>query len=94
MTKNRVIENIFYYLFCGFTGGVIALIIWLFLRLMNLGISLIWQTIPDQINFPFYTVTLCTIGGLILGIYQKLSKAVPDELNVVMAKVKKEKYYP
>lgn len=94
MTKNSVIENIFYYLFCGFTGGVIALIIWLFLKLMNLGISLIWQTIPDQINLPFYTVTLCTIGGLILGIYQKLSKAVPDELNVVMAKVKREKYYP
>lgn len=94
MTKNKVIENITYYSFCGFTGGVIALIVWTFLRLMSLGISLIWQTIPSQINFEFYPIIVCTIGGLILGIYQKFTNAVPEELNAVMAKVKKEKHYP
>ena len=74
MTKNKVIENITYYSFCGFTGGVIALIVWTFLRLMSLGISLIWQTIPSQINFEFYPIIVCTLGGLILGIYQKFTE--------------------
>lgn len=61
---------------------------------MSLGISFIWETVPSNINFTYYPLAVCTIGGILLGIYQKISKAVPDELEEVMKKVKRDKFYP
>ena len=86
MKKGTLANNFIYYLFCGFSGAVIACIVWLFLKLMSLGISFIWETVPSNINFTYYPLVVCTIGGILLGIYQKISKAVPDELEEVMEK--------
>ena len=61
---------------------------------MGLGIGLVWDTIPSNFDFKFYPIIVCTAGGLILGIWQKLTNAVPDELDEVMKKVKKDKFYP
>lgn len=94
MKKSTLANNFIYYLFCGFSGAVIACIVWLFLKLMSLGISFIWETVPSNINFTYYPLAVCTIGGILLGIYQKISKAVPDELDEVMKKVKRDKFYP
>lgn len=94
MTKRTVANNFLYYLFCGFSGAVTSLIVWLFLKLMGLGIGLVWDTIPSNFDFKFYPIIVCTAGGLILGIWQKLTNAVPDELDEVMKKVKKDKFYP
>lgn len=94
MKKSTLANNFIYYLFCGFSGAVIACIVWLFLKLMSLGISFIWETVPSNINFTYYPLAVCTIGGILLGIYQKISKAVPDELEEVMKKVKRDKFYP
>ena len=84
MTKRTVANNFLYYLFCGFSGAVTSLIVWLFLKLMGLGIGLVWDTIPSNFDFKFYPIIVCTAGGLILGIWQKLTNAVPDELDEVM----------
>lgn len=94
MTKRTVANNFLYYIFCGFSGAVTSLIVWLFLKLMGLGIGLVWDTIPSNFDFKFYPIIVCTAGGLILGIWQKLTNAVPDELDEVMKKVKKDKFYP
>lgn len=94
MKKNTLANNLIYYLFCGFSGAVIACIVWLFLRLMSFGIGLIWNTVPSYFNFTYYPILVCTIGGILLGIYQKITKAVPDELDEVMKKVKRDKFYP
>lgn len=94
MTKRTVANNFLYYLFCGFSGAVTSLIVWLFLKLMGLGIGLVWDTIPSNFDFKFYPIIVCTAGGIILGIWQKLTNAVPDELDEVMKKVKKDKFYP
>lgn len=89
MTKRTVANNFLYYIFCGFSGAVTSLIVWLFLKLMGLGIGLVWDTIPSNFDFKFYPIIVCTAGGIILGIWQKLTNAVPDELDEVMKKVKK-----
>lgn len=94
MTKRTVANNFLYYIFCGFSGAVTSLIVWLFLKLMGLGICLVWDTIPSNFDFKFYPIIVCTAGGIILGIWQKLTNAVPDELDEVMKKVKKDKFYP
>lgn len=94
MKKQTLANNLVYYIFCGFSGAVISAIVWLFLKLMSLGINLIWEQIPSGLNFSYYPLLVCTIGGILIGVYQKLSKAVPDELDEVMKKVKRDKYYP
>ncbi len=94
MYKKILINNIMYYLVCGLSGSVIAVIVWTFLRLMHIGINLIWTQIPESLNFKYYSLVVCAIGGLILGIFQKLTNAIPDELDTVIAKVKKDKFYP
>lgn len=94
MKKSTLANNFIYYLFCGFSGAVIALIVWLFLKLMSFGVGLIWDTIPSNFDFTYYPLVVCTIGGILLGIYQKITKAVPDELDEVMKKVKRDKFYP
>ncbi len=74
MTKRTVANNFLYYIFCGFSGAVTSLIVWLFLKLMGLGIGLVWDTIPSNFDFKFYPIIVCTAGGLILGIWQKADK--------------------
>ncbi len=94
MTGKNAMNNLVYYLFCGFSGAIIGGIVWLFLKLMNVGIEFIWQWIPGKLEFEFYPLVVCTIGGILLGIFQKITYVVPDELETVMAKVKKDKSYP
>lgn len=94
MTKKAISGNLIYYLFCGFSGAFIAAVVWAFLRVMNLGVEIIWNIVPSYFDFKFYPIIICTVGGIILGIFQKLTNAVPDELSDVMAKVKKDKFYP
>ena len=53
MTKRTVANNFLYYIFCGFSGAVTSLIVWLFLKLMGLGIGLVWDTIPSNFDFKF-----------------------------------------
>lgn len=75
-------------------GGIIGGIIWSFLKLMNLSINLFWNIIPSKLNFPLYTILLCTIGGLIIGIWKKKTGDYPEELEEVVSKVKKDGKYP
>ena len=94
MKNKNITNNIIYYLFCGFSGIIITLIIWLFLKFMDTGIRFIWDFIPQKVEFKFYPIVVCTIGGLILGIFQKYTKAIPDDLDTVMYKIKTENFYP
>ena len=92
--KEKLIKRGVYLLFCALLGGAIALVVWAFLRVMGLGIDLLWHTIPEKLNFPLYTILLCLLGGLILGLYKNKVGNYPDELDVVMGKVKKDGFYP
>lgn len=94
MKKQTLAGNLIYYLFCGFSGAVISVIVWTFLKLMSYGVELIWEVIPSYLDFAYYPIVVCTAGGVLLGIYQLVTKAIPDELDEVMLKVKKDKYYP
>lgn len=94
MSQSKLKNNIVYYLFCLFTGIVIAVIVWVFLFIMNFGIEIIWDKIPTKLEFKFYPIVVCTIGGLILGIHEKITNAIPDELDGVMEKVRNDKFYP
>ena len=61
-------NQIGYLLCCALLGAVIAGVVWVFLKLMGAGIQLLWHTLPGRLDFPGYTLALCLLGGLILGL--------------------------
>lgn len=79
------------------------------LFLMNKGITFLWQTVPGWISSltaeslpvlsqgPFgfvpFPLIVCVLGGLLIGLYSKHTGIEPEDLNVVMAKVKETGRY-
>lgn len=92
--KHNVMKKSLYLIFCAFLGAVIAAIVWLFLKIMSLGIGFVWEWLPSRLNFPFYTLAVCVLGGAVIGLYQMKFGDYPEELEVVLGKVKKDKFYP
>ena len=80
-------------LFSVLIGAFAGLVIWCFLKIMTVGMELIWTELPEQLNIPFYTVIVCTVGGLIIGLFRKKFGDYPEELGVVLGKVKNDKAY-
>ncbi len=93
MIKTKLKNSILFLLFAFIIGACAGLFIWIFLRFMNFCIDLLWNVIPNCISIPFYTLILCTLGGLIIGFFRKKFGDYPEELNVVMKKVKKDGRY-
>jgi H+/Cl- antiporter ClcA len=80
-------------LFTVILGAVAGVVVWLFLKAVSISTGLLWEIIPGRISLPFYPLILCGCGGLILGIVHKLLGDYPEELKVVIAKIKRDKYY-
>jgi len=74
-------------------GAITGIVVWSFLRVMNISINLIWNKIPSIIEIPFYTIIVCTLGGFIIGLIKKKYGNYPEELEEVISKVKKDGKY-
>ena len=70
------------------TGAIAGAFVWLFFFAMNKGLHFIWVTVPDALHFAFFPLVVCTIGGVVIGLYEKRFGAYPEELDVVMKRVK------
>ncbi len=70
-------------------GSIVGAILWAFLRLMNIGINFVWEYIPGRFDIPFYTIIVCTVGSFLIGLWRKKFGDYPEELQVVLGKVKK-----
>lgn len=92
--KSRIKNTGLFMLYAFLIGAITGLIIWIFLKIMNLSIELIWEKLPNVIEIPFYTILVCTLGGLIIGIWRKINGDYPEDLEEVMTKVKKDGKYP
>ncbi len=78
---------------CAILGGGIGFILWAFLKIMSVGITFIWDTMPEMVNIPYYTIIVCTVGGLIIGLFRKKYGDLPEELDVVLGQVKENHRY-
>lgn len=87
--KNQVKLGVF----CALIGGFIGIIIWAFLKIMSEGIFFLWEWIPKQVEIPFYTVIVCVVGAVLIGLIRKKYGDYPEEMDVVIEKVKTEKRY-
>lgn len=89
----KVKNNVLFLLYTVILGAIVGAIIWVFIRIMNLGIEFIWDFVPSQLNFPLYTLYICLFGGLFIGLWKKKFGDYPEELKTVMGKVKKTGRY-
>ena len=88
------------------TGAFAGAAVWLFFFAMEHGINYLWTEIPHILGVaspelasgPFgflpYPFFVCLLGGLLIGLYEKLTGTKTDDLNQVMAKVKQDGRYP
>ena len=87
-------NNLVFLLYTALLGAIVGAIIWGFLRVMNLGIDLLWGYIPSLTDFPYYTLCVCSVGGLLIGLYKRKFGDRPEELSAVIGTVKKTGGYP
>lgn len=90
----KIKNNVLLLLYTVILGSIVGAIIWAFLRIMNLGIEFVWDFIPSKIDFPLYTILVCAVGGLLIGLWKKKFDDYPEELGTVLGKVKKTGRYP
>lgn len=79
-------------------GAFAGAFCWAFFFLMNLGMDLLWNRVPvflESVGCPalFYPIVFCTLGGLVIGLFQKRVGPYPDDMNTVLAEVKSSGRY-
>ena len=80
--------------FAALVGVMIAGIVWIYLKIANVGITVIWDIIPQHIDSKFYTIIMCLIGGLIVGIFHKFYGPYPESMADSLKRVKDTHTYP
>lgn len=79
-------------------GACAGVFCWAFFFLMNAGIDLLWVKAPAAlaaVGLPAvgYPLVFCVIGGAAIGLFQKKVGPYPDDMNTVLAEVKKTGRY-
>ena len=88
-------------------GAAAGSVVWMLLRIMDKGIELLWERIPEMLGILgqtavggdacgslAYDIGVCLAGGLLIGLWKKKHSVSPEPLEVVIEKVKSEKGYP
>ena len=75
-------------------GACAGAFCWAFFFLMNAGLDLLWVKAPAwlaAIGMPavVYPLAFCVVGGVAIGLFQKNVGPYPDDMNTVLAEVKK-----
>lgn len=75
-------------------GATAGFLVWGLLWIMNMGIDLIWEIIPEYTGHKsIYTIIVCLLGGLLIGLWQKKYGIYPEELETVLHKLRKDGTY-
>lgn len=80
--------------FAAITGAVIALLVWLYLKIANVGITILWRMIPGYLNSRCYTILMCVFGGVIIGIFHRIFGPYPESMADSIRRVKNTGTYP
>ena len=86
-------NNALFVIYTAILGVIVGVIVWSFLKVMNYGIEFLWDFVPSKTSFPFYTLCVCTAGGLLVGLWKKKAGDYPQELQTVLGRVKKTGRY-
>ena len=81
-------------LLMGFMAGAA---VWGVLKVMDLGIDALWTWLPAVLHCErslIYFLIVCVSGGLIIGLVQRQAGPLPDTMEQVMGRIKREGGYP
>ena len=78
-------------------GFLCGLIVWGILRIMSLGVDLLWVRLPELLglgrSLPYYLIC-CLIGGLLIGLMRKQYGPLPDNMEQVFGRIRFQGRYP
>ena len=83
---NKKLQNhIYLIIFCALIGGFAGTVIWVFLKIMSVGMEFLWESLPEQMSSPLYPLAICTVGGAIAGIFRKKFSNLKIYLNFLFS---------
>ena len=62
--KIKIKNQLELWAFCAVIGTAAGALVWALLKIMASGTEMIWEWIPEKIHIPYYTVLVCTVGGV------------------------------
>ncbi len=87
-------------------GAAAGAVVWAVLKIIDLGIVLFWSVLPEAVGAAdqalvgtdacgslLYDVLLCAFGGLLIGLWQRKHGVLPESLEEVIGKVKRDGGY-
>ncbi|MGI6511384.1 MAG: chloride channel protein [Catenisphaera adipataccumulans] len=75
-------------------GILTGAIVWIVLHLLSVSTNWIWTVIPSALGHRWlYTLLICTLGGLLIGLFQQKHGIFPDTMEEVFAKLKQDGTY-
>ena len=74
------------------TGAIAGAFVWSLLFVMDLGLRFIWDRVPLVLG-QLYPVIMCTIGGVVIGLFARRYGQYPEKLMDVMGKVRSDGRY-
>lgn len=93
--KHRVGNEIKLILFCAILGAIIGIVFWVFVFLITKGTWVLWDLVPEKLlKFSFYPVVICTVGGVVIGLFRKRFGDYPENMITVFGKIKRTGTYP
>ncbi len=93
MTKRQPIGRIMI-LFSLVTGFVIGALVWLYLKASNVGITLVWDKIGSHFPTAVYTLIVCLIGGVIIGLFHRKYGPIPENMSDAVRHAVNDRSYP
>ncbi len=76
------------------TGFIIGALVWLYLKASNVGITLVWDTIGGHFPTVIYTLVVCLIGGVVIGLFHRKYGPLPENMADAVRHAMKERSYP
>lgn len=89
----RVKNTLVYAGFTALLGGFAGAVIWVFLKASGICAELIRDTLPQVTGAPYITFILCVSCGFVTGTLHRYFGDYPEELDVVMGKIRKDRHY-
>ncbi|MBS4191862.1 chloride channel protein [Bacillus sp. FJAT-49705] len=72
-------------------GGITGLLTWSFLAIVSLTTHFLWVDLPNVIDVKNWTIIVCLVGGILVGLCQKYFGNYPRNMDDVVAEFKETK---
>ena len=91
--KNRITNELKLYILVILLGAAAGAVLWGFLKAVSVCTEFLWEYLPGYAGAVWLPVLICTAGGFVTGLIRRKYGDYPEELTVVLGKIKREKHY-